>query len=158
MHVQSILDLKKGKLFFVKSRTTIAEAAGIMRAEMIGAVPILDEDSRLMGIISERDIMWAVNEHGPTLFQMTVDDIMTREVITCTPTDDLNHAAELMRLHHIRHIPIVDSTGVCGMMSVRDLLALRLAQLAQRNTALNKLLGSNSVRLSRNPDAKKVAS
>ena len=156
MHVQTILDLQKGGLFFAKSQTSIAEAAGVMRAKRIGAISILDEESRLVGVLSERDIMWAVNEHGPALFQMTVDDIMTRDVITVAPTDELNLAAELMREHHIRHLPIVDGSKVCGMISVRDLFALRLAQLEQRNTALNKLLGSKSVRLSRNPEAKKA--
>ena len=157
MHVQTILDLQKGGLFFIKSGTSIAEAAGIMREKRVGAMSILDEESRLMGILSERDIMHAVNDHGPAMFQMTVDDIMTRDVITVSPTDELNLAAELMRQHHIRHLPIVDGPQVCGMISVRDLFALRLAQLEQRNTALNKLLGRKSVRLSRNPEAKKAA-
>ena len=79
-------------------------------------------DETMVGVISERDILgWISNATSETYFQV-VSDIMTRNVISCKPDTPLSERVELMKQHHMRHMPIVENGVATGMLSVRDLL------------------------------------
>jgi len=108
---------------------TLEAAAKAMHAHGIGALPVCEVGVRMVGIISERDLVrtfatTACSELG----NLRVSDVMTTHVKSCTPDDDMHAAEQLMRRHHFRHVPVVDGARVVGMLSIRDTQSLRLQE------------------------------
>jgi CBS domain-containing protein len=92
----------------------------------IGAMPVADSKGALIGVISERDIVRAFARDGARLVERRVRDLMAREVVTCSPETSMVEAEKLMDKHRIRHLPVVDGGAIVGMLSMRDVMALRL--------------------------------
>jgi CBS domain-containing protein len=102
-------------------------AARLMTEHNIGAVPVM-EDSRVAGMLSERDVSRAVGVHGGIVGELRVRDLMTAEVVCCRSGASLQEAMELMERHHIRHLPVLDpGRRLLGVISQRDVLASLLA-------------------------------
>jgi CBS domain-containing protein len=108
---------------------TLEAVAKLMHVHDIGAMPVCELGIRIVGIISERDLVrtfattsWSELQH------MRVRDIMTTRVVSCTPDDSMQTAQRVMRKNHFRHVPVVESGRVLGMLSIRDTLALRLQE------------------------------
>ena len=104
------------------SAATLRDAAARMWKQQTGSLVILD-DGALIGIITERDVMKAV-ARGDDLDATPISAVMTRTVITVTPDDSIEAAAEHMATRWIRHLPVVADGAVVGMVSQRDLCAL----------------------------------
>jgi CBS domain-containing protein len=105
----------------VRPDQTIREAIALLAKHNIGALVAVDEENRPVGILSERDItrQLAKNED---LFALPVSDLMTKNVITGMPQDDLKSVANTMTDKRIRHLPIVDQGKLCGIMSIGDVV------------------------------------
>jgi CBS domain-containing protein len=107
-----------------------------MVREKIGAIVIVEE-GRLLGIISERDIVSRVVAEGRDPEKTLISQIMTTDVQTITDASTVVHALEMMHQGRFRHLPLVDDAGqVIGMLSVRDLLRDRVGELALENADL----------------------
>jgi len=121
-----LADLMATDVLVVSPETTIADAARRMIARETGAAVVL-EDSALVGVISERDLMRAIpDECGP---QTPVADRMSRDVMTASPKTSVPEAMALMIEGRFRHLPVVEAGRVLGIVSMRDLMswtALRL--------------------------------
>jgi CBS domain-containing protein len=105
---------------------SIVAFAARLNSLHIGAMPVVDAQGALVGILSERDIVRAFARDGARLVERRVRDLMVREVVTCGPNASMSEAEKLMDKHHIRHLPVVDGAKVVGMLSVRDVMAWRL--------------------------------
>jgi len=102
---------------------TFVQLAALMSRHNIGALPILAEDEVLQGVVSERDLVRAINLDGHEALTLKASAMMTRSVITCSPTDDMRTAQQLMIKHGVRHLPVTDEAGaLVGMVSLRDLI------------------------------------
>lgn len=102
---------------------TLNAPAGLMWEHDVGAVPVLGEASRVVGMITDRDICMASYTKGRPLGQIQVREVLSREVVTCRPTDSLAHAEKLMREFQVRRLPVVDSFGLLvGVLSLNDLV------------------------------------
>jgi CBS domain-containing protein len=136
--VETILKSKSSHVVTITPDATAQEAARRMNEHRIGSLVVVEaKGGRIVGILSERDILTRLvaAERDPRTTR--VRDIMTQEVATCTvdtPIDDLRN---LMRSRRIRHVPVVDETGLCGMVSIGDLNAFDAAGLAATIEALN---------------------
>ncbi|MDP2696574.1 CBS domain-containing protein [Thalassospira sp.] len=110
---------------------TVADAVALMCERKIGAVIILDEDARLAGIFTERDLVnRVVGKHrDPT--KTALQEVMTKSPDTLAPTDTARNALELMSARRYRHLPVVENDRVIGMVSIRDLFAVVKAQLEE---------------------------
>lgn len=108
---------------------TLDTAAKAMHANGIGALPVCEVGIRMVGIISERDLVriFATTDCND-LPNLHVRDVMTTLVMSCTPDDTMQAAEQLMRRHHFRHVPVVEGGRVVGMLSIRDTQALRLRE------------------------------
>ena len=102
---------------------TAQEAASILREHDIGAMPVLCDLGKLVGMISERDLATRFAELGPGLAELKVEDMLTKSVIFMGPHASMEDALKTMNNHGFRHIPIVSGGEVIGVISIRDVLA-----------------------------------
>ncbi len=105
-----------------RRQDSLNEAAQIMWEHPCGAVPVVDEQSRPVGFLTDRDICMAAYTQGKPLAELNVDVAMARNVVTCAAEDDLRSAAGLMRQHSRRRLPVVNGEGrLVGLLSLDDL-------------------------------------
>lgn len=124
MKVHNILATKKGHLISVQMNEPVRRAIAILVEHRIGALIVLDDAGKLVGILSERDIMrTAANDEA--LFGRPVSDIMTRDVIVGLPQDDVIAVAQTMLEKRFRHLPIVDDGQLIGIISIGDVLKIQ---------------------------------
>ncbi|ALG73472.1 histidine kinase [Azospirillum thiophilum] len=133
MKVEHILRTKDSRVVAVRTSATVADAIRLMKAENISALIVKDvcrtEGNTLAGVLSERDIVHALLERGAPLLSMPVSQLMTRQPVTCAPSDSLQHALHLMDQHHIRHLPVLEDGHLVGVVSARDFTRLQLREL-----------------------------
>ena len=137
MDVKSVLDSKGRRVMTARPRATIATIAHRFRQERIGALVITDDDEKtILGIVSERDVVHGLSNHGAELLAMRVEQIMTREVATCSPGDKLKTVMAQMTRLRARHIPAVENGVLCGLISIGDVVKHRLDDLEMEASVL----------------------
>jgi CBS domain-containing protein len=127
MKISSILATKSHEIITIGSDQTLQEVVQILVQHNIGALPVLDQAGKLVGIISERDIIRHLAGSGG-IEQTAVQDVMTRKVIVGVPQDDVMSVAHTMTENRFRHLPIIDGEKLIGIISIGDILK------AQRDT------------------------
>lgn len=128
MQIDSILQSKDHALVTCRPEDTIDAAAALLYGNHIGALPVRDREGELVGVISERDVMCGFAVHGSYVQHLRVGELMTRDVVTCAPTESISKAMQKMRQHSIRHLPVVDDGKLVGIISLRDMLAAQLQE------------------------------
>ncbi len=122
--MKSVLQLLKTRdatVFQVSPSATVFEALTLLAKHAVGAMVVMEGDA-LVGLVSERDYTRKVALEGKNSKEITVADIMTREVITVTSSTNTHTCMALMSAKKIRHLPVVDGDKVVGMISIRDLM------------------------------------
>ena len=125
----------QGPLISCRPEDTVQTAAVILHSKYIGALPVMDDQNRLVGMFGERDIVRAFATRQPKLESMLVSSLMARNVITCKPENTVLEAMALMKRHKIRHLPVCEGGKVTGMVSIRDTLDV-LRQNAEQTAAV----------------------
>jgi len=154
--IQRILDTKDNRLVTLPHIETIGTVAELLSAERIGAVILTDDTGKLVGILSERDIVRLFAENDGNAANLRAAETMTRSVITCTVDTSIEDAFGLMSAHSIRHIPVVHENTPLGLISIRDLIDFRqqnlLADLERSKQIQENLIQSHwqSEQLTRN--------
>ena len=131
MKIRDILLLKYAKhrrAVTIGPDDMVSEVAKKLVEHDRGALSVVDEKGRLVGIITERDLVRKCTAEGLSCSSVRVGDIMTRSVVTGTLEDDTFYAINTMREKRVRHMPILDGEKVVGMISMRDLLGLELSE------------------------------
>jgi CBS domain-containing protein len=104
------------------SEDSLNTAARIMWENDCGCVPVVDAGNHVMGMLTDRDISMAAYIQGRRLNDMSVSSAMSRDVFTCQPDDNVTAAGEVLRMHRIRRLPVVDKSGVLvGLLSLNDI-------------------------------------
>jgi len=116
--------------------TPILEVAQRLRVRAIGALVVSRDGHRIEGIISERDIVRGLAHEAGNLLHMKAAQIMTKSVITCSPSDTIGHVMAVMTERRVRHLPVVDAGGLCGMISIGDIVKNRLQELELQTNVL----------------------
>lgn len=115
-------DLMTREVEACRPADSLADAAGVMWRRDCGAVPVV-EDGGVAGIITDRDICMALATRRAYASEVSVGEVMSRGVVTCTPEDDAEEALEVMRQRQLRRLPVVDGRGqLVGILSVADVL------------------------------------
>lgn len=127
MKIQAILDRKGGDVVTVEPEMRIPTAAGRMRLKNIASLVVM-KGGRMVGIVSERDIVAAVTRFGADLSHLSVARIMTDPVI-CAPQDDYKHVMRLMTTRRTRHLPVIEQGRLVGIVSIGDVVKHRLEEL-----------------------------
>ena len=128
MSIQNILDRKGATVFTIDPTATVRTAASLMRAHGIAALVVKSGDV-IGGLISERDIVHAISQHGEHALSMAVLEVMTRSAITVTPGDTLKRAMSLMTNHRLRHLIVITNGQLVGIVSIGDVVKYRLEDL-----------------------------
>lgn len=129
MNVQGLLNAKGNRVVTTYPEMTIQTIIRWMTLEGTGAVVVVDlANGRIVGMISERDIAHALSENSPDLLAMRVAKVMTRSVKTCTPQDSVKHVMAVMTRSRIRHLPVIDDGHLCGVISIGDVVKIRLEE------------------------------
>lgn len=134
MRVSDVLNEKGRAVVTIKPTNSAAELSLLLRERRIGAVIVSEDGETIDGVISERDLAYSLCKRGGDLHKLPVSELMTRQVITCSPHDSVGHVVSTMRSRNIRHVPVVVDGRIAGMLSIRDMLNVRVDEL-QRQTA-----------------------
>lgn len=139
MRISDILKDKNHRLVTMPGSAPIGEAVSLMHAEQIGAVIVRSGHGRLLGVLSERDVVLGLDIYGAALLAMSVDDVMTLDVPTAAPTDSIAETMKLMTDRRARHLPVVEDGNVIGLVSIGDITKYRLAEKTEENSVLQDM-------------------
>lgn len=141
--VSEILQAKGEKVVSILPGESISEVANTLRHERVGAALVRGEDGKMLGIISERDVVNGIAQHGPESLRMAASDMMTASLITCSPETDTEELMEKMLTSRIRHLPVVSDETLVGIVSIGDLVKAVVQELRwMRSTLQDQLLKS----------------
>jgi CBS domain-containing protein len=136
--IQSILSHKGSTVFSVAATASIEHAVKTLASHNIGALVVTDSDGRTVGIVSERDVLRALSTRGAVALAQPVSEIMTCEVKICTRQDKLVDVMERMTEGRLRHLPVIENGELVGIVSMRDLVRLRLEEKEQEVAVLQE--------------------
>ena len=140
MTVNDILLHKGSEVVTIEPTATLAAVVRILVRQRIGALLVTGADHRIVGIISERDVVRAFAKDGARLADMHVRDLMTREVTTCALDTPMVEAEKLMNKRRVRHLPVVDSGKLVGMLSIRDVMVWRQQEARDEANVLREAM------------------
>jgi CBS domain-containing protein len=136
MLVADLIKSKGGDVYSVTANEPVTTAIALLCAKRIGAALVLDEDGGVAGILSERDLVRAMNRFGREMFDKKVGDLMTAPVVTCAPGDPVPAIMGMMTAQRFRHVPVVDDGRLLGMISIGDVVKSRIEEAQSEVDAL----------------------
>jgi CBS domain-containing protein len=137
MYVQSILAAKGTDVATIAPDATVRDAVALLNERRVGALVVSADGRSIDGILSERDVVRGLGARSTAALDLTVADLMTREVTTCGDKDTIEQLMWLMTDQRIRHLPVADADGALGgIVSIGDVVKFRLGQLESENQAL----------------------
>lgn len=141
MFVESILTAKGNSVVAVRSDSTIGELISTLARHNIGAVVVVDDD-RLVGIVSERDIVRHLAGSAEGFRAQSVATLMTQSPKTCHRSDTLDHAMNTMTRGRFRHLPVVEDGVLVGIISIGDVVKRKIEDAEQEAGALREYISS----------------
>ena len=137
MKLKDILHTQgKREIVKIEPNCRVREAMQLIVKRKIGALLVQEKSEKLVGIITERDILWHMFDVGEDVFDKSVEDIMTRKVIVGIPDDDIEVAEQFMTFNRFRHLPVVEGDKVVGLISIGDLVKSQIGSLKVENRYL----------------------
>jgi CBS domain-containing protein len=136
MFVSDILAQKGSLVFSVTPGTSVAQISQQLSTRRIGSVLVLDDDSSVTGIVSERDLVRAFASHGAKAMELEARHVMTRDVVTCDPDDSIDQVMGTMTRGRFRHLPVVRHGELLGLVSIGDVVKARLEEAEHETEAL----------------------
>jgi CBS domain-containing protein len=142
MRVRNLLSEKPRDVITATPATTVDEAMEMLIRHNIGCLPVVDETGKLVGIVSDKDIFKKVHETKGNYHSLTVNDIMTAELVIGLLDDELTEVAGIMDEKWIRHVPILDGEQIVGIISQRDIISTQAKHMEFENRYLNLYMDS----------------
>jgi CBS domain-containing protein len=120
----------------------VGDAAKLLDQRRIGALVVVDEQRSLAGILSERDLVRGLSRHGVAVMDMRVGDLMTADVLTCTPEDTIDSIMSAMTSNRIRHLPVVEGGKLAGIITIGDVVKTKLDETTMQVDSLREYVMS----------------
>jgi CBS domain-containing protein len=136
MNVKTILSLKGSHVTTIDPTETLEAAVAILAKHRIGALVVLGADQRVIGILSERDIVRALAELGAGALTTPLAQVMTRKVVTCGEAETVGAIMERMTTGKFRHVPVLEQDRLVGIVSIGDVVKHRLSEIEHESAAL----------------------
>jgi CBS domain-containing protein len=140
MNVKAILAAKGYNTLTIEPTTNLAAAARVLADNHIGALVICGAGEHLSGILSERDIVRALAEHGADALSLPVGQVMTREVVTCGENDSVVSLMERMTAGKFRHLPVIEQGRLVGLVSIGDVVKQRVEEFERETAAMRNYI------------------
>jgi CBS domain-containing protein len=140
MQISDILRYKgSDTVWTIAPGATVTELLASLAEHHIGALIVVDA-AQVAGIVSERDVVRRLHDRGASVLEHTVEDIMTRDVVHCTPGDAVDSVATLMTERRIRHLPVLDGDALVGIVSIGDVVSSRMRELQKDRDQLEQYI------------------
>jgi CBS domain-containing protein len=140
MTVNDILSEKGNQVLTIEPAATLATAVQMLAQRRIGALVVTGADHRIVGIISERDIVRVLGEKGTAVLGAPVAEVMTRKVVTCGRNETIAEIMERMTGGKFRHVPVIEHGRLVGIVSIGDVVKARLSELEYEQDALREYI------------------
>ena len=138
MQVSEILESKGDRVIAIEPDANVHSVAGTLQQEGIGALLVRGDDGKMLGIISERDIVHSIAEEGPEALNKSAADLMSRSLVTCQPESSTEELMEQMLSERIRHLPVYQHDELVGIVSIVDVVKGALSELKLRESVLQQ--------------------
>jgi CBS domain-containing protein len=136
MTVKAILAAKGGDVVTIEPHISVADAAKRLAERKIGALVVTGAEHRIIGILSERDIVLELAARGAAVLERPLSEVMTRKVTTCSQSDTISSVMERMTEGKFRHLPVVEQNRLIGIVSIGDIVKQRLQDMEREQSAL----------------------
>ena len=141
--ISDVLRNKGSEVVTVRPDTLVSELLAVLVGHNIGAAVVTSGDA-VVGIVSERDVVHSVYGRGGQLLSTPVSDIMTTEVISCVPEDEVDSLMRTMTERRIRHLPVMVDGKLAGIISIGDMVKARITELEEERAHLHSYLAAGS--------------
>jgi len=141
MTIKAILENKGGEVLSVASSATVRDAVALLAEKRIGALPVID-GGEVLGIFSERDVVYGLAREGAALLDRRVEEVMVSPPITVEPGEQVMGALGLMTQRRIRHLPVLEAGRPVGFVSIGDLVKYRIDKIEAEAAALRDYIQS----------------
>ncbi len=136
MTVAAVLSEKGREVVTTSAAASIAGAIDTLAKHRIGALVVVDHDDRIVGILSERDVVRAIAAQGERVLSTPLSTVMTRAVVTCSESETINEVMTRMTRGRFRHLPVVDGDRLTGIISIGDVVKARIEQVERRGRGM----------------------
>jgi CBS domain-containing protein len=136
MKVREVLQAKGGRVISIGLGATVSDAIALMVQNNIGSLPVTGDDGVLVGIFSERDVLRQLNLQGEGYKKLRLDEVMTREPVTCDIDDDVERVMGQMSDRRIAKVPVLNGSTLVGVISVGDMIKLMYERVRSENDHL----------------------
>jgi CBS domain-containing protein len=136
MTVKAILSRKGSAVVTIAPAASLADAVKLLSSHRIGAVMVTDPEGRVIGVLSERDIVRTLADRGAAALDQRVEQVMTRRVVTTVESDTVGEIMERMTAGKFRHIPVVEDDRLVGVVSIGDVVKYRLEEVERETNAM----------------------
>jgi len=140
MKVAAILKAKGTHVETTRPDTSLYSVIWDLKLKRIGAFVVSQDGSIVLGLVSERDIVHGLAEHGAKLLALPVAQVMTSPVVTCTPEDNVTAVMARMTRYRVRHLPVIEDGKLAGIVSIGDVIKYRLDELEMEANILRETL------------------
>ena len=140
MNVSAILKQKGRDVETLAPSATVMQAAAALAKYKIGAIVVVDERRKVQGIVSERDIIRVLAQSGSNVLTQTVNQIMTKNVVSCGEHDTLDQLMSAMTTGRFRHLPVTKDGALAGIVSIGDVVKYHLSEIEMEATALKEYI------------------
>ena len=141
MTIAAVLRGKGSEVETISANDRVMEVVRRLGEKRIGALPVI-EDSRIVGIISERDVIYCLRDHGSEVLDWPVSQVMSSPAITADSSTPVLSALALMTQRRIRHLPVVEAHRMCGIVSIGDLVKYRMERIEAEAEAMREYIQS----------------
>jgi CBS domain-containing protein len=142
MTIGRLIAERSGEIWSCRTGDKVADSVAMLAERRIGALPVLDDDNRVAGIFSERDVLYCLATRGGAMLDLTVGEVMTAPVVTITRTTLLNEALALMTRRRFRHLPVVENEQMIGFVSIGDLVKWQIDSIQSEAEAMRSYIQS----------------
>lgn len=142
MNVAAILKLKGREVITAPPDTPLLEIARLLGEHKIGCIVISQDDGKVAGIVSERDIVTEIARAGASVLDAPVEACMTRSVFNCRESDTMDQLMGEMTAHRFRHMPVVDRGRLVGLVSIGDVVRMRIAEAEMEAAAMREYIAT----------------
>jgi CBS domain-containing protein len=142
MTVRRILNLKGSDVVTIAPEKSLLEAIALLTKERIGALIVTGRKGEVLGVLSERDIVHLLSNKDANRFENPVSSAMTTEVKSCEPDDAIHQIMQIMTTGRFRHMPVVENGRLAGVISIGDVVKLRLEEMERESEHLKQYIAT----------------